>query len=200
MAAAGEEKAWEILTSLEPDGVSTASLALFDRAAGMYSIYSYGIEFKVSPSTRNIISTISRGDILLERFGDLFRLSLLWYLVSAKAVPCTGRLVRLQDLPGGDAFTRGSHALPLEKIAARYGNDRGGFLSRGRDFGAEVLSHGDACLRLLPFPRVPVLLTLWLGDDEFPARTDLIFDSSCALQLPPDIAWSVALMTLLVML
>lgn len=200
ITAAGEDKAWEILTSMDPAEVSAASQALFDRAEGIYTIYSYGIEFKVFPLTRKIMSSTSKGDILLGRLGDFFRLSLLWYLVSAKAAPCTGRIVRLQDLPGGDAFTRGSHTLPLERLIARYGNDKSGFLNKGREFGAEVLSQGDACLRLLPFPRVPVQITLWLADEEFPARADLFFDSSCALQLPPDIAWSVAMMSILIML
>jgi hypothetical protein len=58
---------------------------------------------------------------------------------------------------------------------------------------------GDASLELHPFPRVPAVLVLWLKDEEFPARADLLFDSTCILQVPIDILWSIAMMTVLVM-
>ena len=62
------------------------------------------------------------------------------------------------------------------------------------------MKYGDASLQLLPLPRIPISLTLWLEDDEFPARVDIMFDSTCELQLPTDIIWSVAMMSALVML
>jgi hypothetical protein len=43
------------------------------------------------------------------------------------------------------------------------------------------------------------VLSLWIADEEFPARADLLLDSSCDFQLPPDITWSIAMMTVLVM-
>ncbi|MGE5894213.1 MAG: hypothetical protein ACM34I_09180 [bacterium] len=42
---------------------------------------------------------------------------------------------------------------------------------------------------------------LWLEDEEFPPRVDLLFDSTCDIQISlSDIIWSVAIMTCLVML
>ncbi len=49
-------------------------------------------------------------------------------------------------------------------------------------------------------PKIPVTLILWLQDEEFPARADLLFDSSCELHVPIDIIWSIAMMSTLVML
>ncbi|MBI3593004.1 MAG: DUF3786 domain-containing protein, partial [Nitrospirae bacterium] len=46
----------------------------------------------------------------------------------------------------------------------------------------------------------PVALILWAADEEFPSRVDLLFDSTCELQLPLDIIWSIAMMSLLLML
>lgn len=199
ISEAGEEKAWEILSGRKPEEVSRASGADLG-ADGTYKIISYGMGFTVSVKERRIEGSTPECGALLGRLGEFFRLSLLWYLASAKDIPCTGRLVRLHDMPGGDAFTRGSHALPLEKLAKKYGNDKASFIRKGKDLGAYVLSSGDASLRLLPFPRIPVVLTLWLADEEFPARADLMFDSTCGLQIPTDIAWSIAMMTVLIML
>jgi hypothetical protein len=55
-------------------------------------------------------------------------------------------------------------------------------------------------LKLLPFPRIPVFLILWLKDEEYPPRADLLFDSTCEAQAPLDIIWSIAMVSLLVML
>ncbi|MFO0752145.1 MAG: DUF3786 domain-containing protein [Thermodesulfovibrionales bacterium] len=44
------------------------------------------------------------------------------------------------------------------------------------------------------------MLILWLEDEEFPPRVDLLLDSTCELQLPLDIVWSIAMLSLLVML
>ena len=131
---------------------------------------------------------------------DFFRLSILWYLVNGKNIDCTGRLVTPRNIKGGDIFARGSHVLPLDQLAARYGKDKESFIRRGTDLGGEPEKLGDAAIRLYPLPRIPVVVSLWLDDEEFPARADLFFDSTCDLQLPTDIVWSVALMPLLAML
>jgi hypothetical protein len=120
--------------------------------------------------------------------------------VNAKEFDATGRLVQLQDISGGDIFTKGSHVLPLEQVAQKYGNDKAGFLERGRTWGGEVLTLADASIRLTPLPRIPVTVTLWTADDEFPARADLLLDSTGELQAPTDILWSLAVMSVLIML
>ena len=62
------------------------------------------------------------------------------------------------------------------------------------------MNHGDASVKIFPFPRVPVVLLIWKHDEEFPARADILFDSTCSEHLPTDIIWSTAIMSILVML
>jgi Domain of unknown function (DUF3786) len=105
------------------------------------------------------------------------------------------------DVKGGQRFFAGTQVLPLNQIAEKYANDRDGFLKKGWQFSAEVLDFADASVRLYPLPRVPVTLILWLEDEEFPPRADLLFDSTCGLQIVlSDIIWSIAMMSSLVML
>ncbi len=195
----GEDKTWEILATLKPDDVCRAAAVSYNPAAGVYTIRSFGMDFAVSLREKTITSRAAWSSVLLGKLGYFFRLSVLWYLVSAKDIACTGRPVKLQDIRGGDAFTRGAHALPLDSLAKKYGNNREGFVEKGTSLGGEIVSIGDAGLRLYPLPRVPVVIALWTADDEFPARADLLFDSTCILQIPPDIIWSVAMMSVLVM-
>ncbi len=201
ITASGENKAWEILATLDPQDVCRAAAVSYDRASGSYRVKSYGIDFHVSPGEKKIISHDPASGVLLQRLGDFFRLSILRYLVNAKDVPCTGRLVKLQTIRGGDIFSKGSHVLPLEKIAQKYGFDKNGFIEKGKNLGGVVLEKfGDAAVRLLPFPKLPVIITLWTADEEFPASADLMLDSTCEMQLPTDIIWSIAMMSLMMML
>jgi hypothetical protein len=196
----GEDKAWEILATLDPDDVCRAAAVSYDRATEQYIVKSLGMDFLVAAKDRTITSTAPGSEVLLQRLGYFFKLSILWYLVSAKDITLTGRLVKLQNVKGGEIFTRGSHILPLDKVARKFGKDKEGFLKKGTSLGGEPMKYGDASVKLYPFPRVPAILTLWLEDEEFPARADLMFDSTCTMQLATDIIWSIAMMCVLVML
>ena len=196
----GEDKAWEILAAMGPQEVCRAAAVSYDAVSESYGIKSFGMDFSASMREKAITSASAGSEVLLQKLGYFFRLSVLWYLVSAKDIACTGRLVKLQNIRGGDIFTKGSHVLPLEPLARKYGKNREGFIKKGKMLGGEMESFGDAALRLFPLPRIPVILSLWLEDEEFPARADLLFDSTCGLQIPTDIIWSVAMSSALVML
>ncbi len=88
----------------------------------------------------------------------------------------------------------------MDKIAARFCADREGFKRVALRFGGRQVAYGDVAMELLPLPRVPVTVVFWREDEEFPARTYLLFDHTCEQHLPADILWSVAMMCALVML
>jgi len=196
----GEDKAWEMLLGMKPGDVCRATGASHDPATGCYTLRSFNMDFAVSTNDRTIFSSVPGSSVLLTRLAYFFKLSILWYLVSAKDIPCTGRLLKLQSVRNGDIFTRGSHTLPLESVANKYGKDKEGFIEKGKQLGGEIMVLGDASIKLFPFPGVPVILTLWLEDDEFPSRVDLLLDSTCDLQVPTDIIWSIAMMSVLILL
>lgn len=195
----GIEKAWDVLEGLEPDDVAKRAAVSYNE--GSYVLRSLGMDFKIFPGTRTIESLDPAGEILIKKFGYFFNHSALWYLVQAKEIEPTGRHLKPESLKGGEVFFRGTHKLPLDGIAHKFGNDRDGFLDKanvlgGKSFGA----FGDAAAELYPLPRIPITLILWLQDEEFPPRADLLFDSSCEIHLPLDILWSVAMLSVLTML
>lgn len=196
----GEEKAWELLLGRDPDEICRNALVAYDLNEGVYSLKSLGMEFRIDPRARSIASEAPAGITLLTRLAYFFKLSIPWYLISAKDIGLTGRLVSPLNLTGGQLFFQGSHVLPLGTAASKYGADPKGFLKKGADLGGLPAPYGDAAFTCYPLPRVPVTFILWVADEEFPARVDLLFDSSCELQLPLDIIWSVAMMSLLILL
>ena len=200
MISPGEEKAWEILRGLDPSVVCRNASVAFDEKGGCYILKSFCTDFSVSPEERIIKSLAPLGETIIKKYGYFFNHSCLWYLINAKDIPPTGRLLKPVNIKGGEIFFRGSHALPLESMAKRYEDDKESFIKRGIELCAEVLNYGDASIKLLPMPGIPVTLILWLKDEEFPPRADLLLDSTCELQLPLDIIWSIAMMSVLVMM
>ena len=196
----GEDKAWEAIAALEPADVCLRTGAGYDSDAGIYRLPAFGTWFAVDPWKRQISNLEPAGEVFLKRLRYFFVLSALWYMVKAADIRPSGSLVKPSGMTGGDIFFRGSHVLPLDAVAARYGKDRQGFREKAGSFRARKVPYGDAAAEFFPFPKIPVTVILWLADEEWDARADLLFDSTALSHLPIDVLWSVAMMTLLMLL
>jgi len=118
---------------------------------------------------------------------------------ASDATPC-GKLVKPSGMSGGDIFFRGSHVLPLESIAKKYAHDRRAFRERGLLHGGRAVEYGDVAIELSAFAKMPITVILWLADEEWDARADLLFDSTALNHLPIDVLWSIAMMSVLIFL
>ena len=191
----GEQEAWEHLAGLETDQVCSRAGVIFDRGPGLYVLESFGQQIRICPAKREMSSRSPIGELVIGEFGHLSRLSILRYLIDAKDLPLSGEWVKPSNLAGGEIYVKGTHVLPLDRLAEEYGRSRQEFLASGETLGSRQLAYGDAALDLSPLPRIPVAIVLWEEDDEFPATTTLLLDSSCSLQLPADLIWATALIT-----
>jgi hypothetical protein len=197
---AGEQHAWELLLGLKPEDVCQRARASFNPSSDAYALKVFLCDISISLKDRQISDQSSTSHFLMDELGGYSRLSILSYLIGAKDMPLSGRLMDPATLPGGQIFSGGSHVLPLDKIAHMYGSNPRSFLDRGTELGGEQLDFADASLRLHPFPRVPASILLWKDDEEFTARASLLFDATCRSHLPVDVIWSTAMMSLLIML
>jgi hypothetical protein len=200
MVSPGADKAWNLLQGLDHSVVCRNASVAFDQNSGSYIVRSFCYDFYVNATDRTIKSPSEAGEHIVRKYDYFFVHACLWYLIHVRDIPLSHKLIQPLNIKGGEVFFRGSHALPLENIAQRYGDDRTAFLNKGKEICAALPSYGDASLKLFPFPRMPVFLILWLKDDEYPPRADLLFDSNCEAQVPLDIIWSIAMVSLLVML
>ncbi len=192
----GEKEAWDILSSLDYRAVETRTGAVFNPDSSAYRLLCLGQEILISLPVKDIAGSSVLGTILLKELGEYSRLSILRYLIHAKKISLSGKLVKPDDLPGGDFFSRGTHVLPLDKIIRRFENDFDGFIKTGSSLGGLQAEYGDVSLMLLPFSMVPVFIILWSGDDELPSKGSLLFDSTCTALAATDILWSTAMMTI----
>lgn len=196
----GEKSAWHILSELDPSNVTTNSRASFSSRESVYELTCFGQKIFISLTDQNISSTSASGRSLVSELAEYSNLSILRYMIHSVDQPLSGQLVRPSDLPGGDIFLRGTHVLPLDRLAEYFENNVNEFIGIGKSLGGSQLQYGDMSIELYPFPRIPVSLIIWAGDDEFPPKSSLLFDSSCILHMSTDIIWSTAMTVLEMML
>jgi hypothetical protein len=196
----GVERAWDVLTPLNPEGVCRRAKADFDESAGHYILPLFNEKAYVSIKERRIWGDSKISDLILNELSHYSILAVLWYLIQAKDINLSGNLINPREVKGGLMFTKGTHVLPLDKLVEKYNNDIEQFVNRGISLGGEVKNYGDASVRLFPFPRVPMVLIIWKYDKEFLSCADILLDSTCGEHLPTDIIWSTAMMSILLML
>jgi len=196
----GDQIAWSLIAERDPVTVCRNAGVEYDPQAHRFTMQSFGQEILIDVGNYTISSHSTLGQHLLHGLKHFFDLAVLWYLAKAKDIPTSGRLISPASLSGGEIFQKGTHVLPLDKIAEKFGQDKEGFYEKGLELGGQQLEHGDCSILLHPFPRVPVTMILWTGDDEFPARADLLFDSTCEQHLPPDVIWSTSMTAVLAMI
>jgi hypothetical protein len=177
---------WEELTTLAPEAVVSGSKAQFDQQRGVYILPVLNEKLVIDPSKK----LISKQNAPHEEVGFMWSLLLLNYLTKAQDIPLTGKLVTEQEFSGGEFFFRGLHAFDFSRLEQRYAQDKPGLIQAGKALGGNLKPLGDAAVELWPLPRLPLTYILWLKDDEFPARFQVLFDSSAEHQLPADMIWN----------
>lgn len=196
--SSGTHKAWQLIKQRAPAELCSATGVSHDGAC--YGIHCLGADFLLCPDAHGgpeVMALDDRARELYGRAGFYFDHSVICYVASGQSVGRTGKLLKPASLPGGNHFfTRGTHVLPLGSLAEKYAGDTEGFVRAGLALGGHRVGYGDAAVELTPLPSLPVVLILWSGSDEFPARADLLFDSSAAYVAALDVIWSSAMLVL----
>ena len=126
---------------------------------------------------------------------------ILHYLSKATGEPLSGRDIDFREVPDGGGFYWSAFVSRAKKpLLETFGNDLDLYLQVAQTLGGEPQNLGEAAARFPAFPLVPVTHVLWRGDEEFPGRADVLFDSTCVEHLPTDIIWATAMLSILILL
>jgi hypothetical protein len=181
---------WQALRSLDPKEVSQRALVTFQSQEG-YQIPFWDRIYYCRPETQHIW----RKDVPEKNLSFQEYLVLLMYLLKAQEKTIEGKKINEREIPGGELFFRGPHALFKEPLEKAYGKDPKGFIQTGLILGGRETGLGDASFELLILPRIPVEYILHAEDEEFPAQITINFDRSISWHLPLDVLWSLINLT-----
>ena len=182
-----DPRLWEELATRDSEEICVRASVRFERERGCYLVPFLNRRYGVFCGERLIKHQDSRGE---EELSFQRYLVLVTYLLRARSLALSGRMVTGAELRGGSLFFRGHHALFTEPLERRFGSDPKGFLGAGLRLGGGKTDFGDASFRLWPLPRIPLGYILWSADDEFSARVGVVFDASVVEHLALDVIWA----------
>lgn len=171
---------WEKLRGMEPGTVCSNAMIRFDEARRAYRLPFLDVELLCLPDEARIEPSRPTE---VHRLGFELVLAVLHYLLEARMMPLAGQWVSEKDLPGGELFFRGPHALPTDRLASLFGTNPDLFRAASERLGGTPVPMGDVGYRLWVFPRVPILFLLWQGDEEFDPAVHIRFDKGISHQI-----------------
>jgi hypothetical protein len=180
---------WDELARLNPETVCIRTMADFQVRQGGYTLSILNQDYVVLPHQREIKRFIEGATSKGEDFTKEFTLMVLFYLLKTKNIPLDRKWISEKDLLGGETFFRGPHALSVDLIEKKYGDNPEGFVEAGKALGGTPVRFGDKSIAIDVFPRIPIIYILWMGDEEFPAKAGVLFDASIGSHFTLDMIW-----------
>jgi hypothetical protein len=107
-----------------------------------------------------------------------FLLFLLAFYSKAKAIPLTGQLISYRQIPGGRVYDPVFEGRAVGPIARKLGDKPDSFTRAAEALSGTRIENGDIGYVIPTLPFTPLTYVLWLGDEEFPARAQILMDGS----------------------
>lgn len=114
------------------------------------------------------------------------RILILHYLLTARGAPLSDKLVTFRELPDGAVYHPTFTKRTIQPLVSNFGSDPDLLLQVAAPLGARKADFGDVGITIDAFPRVPLTIALWRGDEEFPPQGNVLFDSSISDYLPTE--------------
>lgn len=107
-------------------------------------------------------------------------LTILQYLAGAKGTPPAGRFICLSDFREGGLVRGSSFDRENDRIIGMIGkNDAAAIQKAAAELGGTVISgKADMTIRFSFLPDFPLMLNLWLEDEDFPASGKVLLDAA----------------------
>jgi hypothetical protein len=106
------------------------------------------------------------------------KILILHYLAGAKGAPAKGKLIAFGQLSGGASYLPAFSQRAIGPLVRNFGSNPELLRSMAAKLGGHEASLGDVSITVSAFPRVPVTLVLWRGDEEVPPNGNILFDAN----------------------
>jgi len=117
---------------------------------------------------------------------DITQALLLYYLTTADGTPLEGRWLSFADLPDGRFYNQAFQGYSGAELVKYFGNDPAAFERAGYYLNGMKIAYGDSAFAFHILPRLMLSVIYHLGDEDFPASCQILFDASASHYLPTD--------------
>lgn len=180
------QEAWELAVDLTIENLQQADLQeRCKKSGGIWSSESRVVEM---PFLNRVYQISPPGfEVHLKDDGQVpitDRILILHYLQTAAGISASGEWITFAQIPGGEIYLPVFRARSVDRLVRAFNGREETLVDTARAIGGVKAEYGDVSVKISAFPNVPVLLTLWRGDDEFPASGNLLFDATVTKYLP----------------
>jgi len=167
------------LREREPRDVAFRSGVEFDAEGFRFKFY--GEPYRITyPALDVIVETSNK--VCNPYYAAMF----LYYLHTADGTPPSGKWIAFRDLPDGTFYHQAYQGYSGDRLARALGNQLEMFERAAQKLDGMKLTLGDAAYAFDALPRVRVAAVYYLGDEDFPATANVLFDESSSHYLPTD--------------
>lgn len=154
-----------------------------ERGAGIFQLTFWG-----KPVSIDFPAFIARDPQSLTELPALNQAMLLYYLHTADGTPLTGRWISFADLPDGRFYNQAFQGYTGGELQRCFKNDCESLKQAALSSSGILLpgAPGNLAYCFQALPRLPLLLVIWEGDEDFPASFQILFEAATAHYLPTD--------------
>ncbi len=139
---------------------------------GEIEIPFFGKTYTISPDScefhspdESVISLVTKGVIL-------------HYILRADGLPLAQKFITYGEIPGGMTYAGVFRRRVILPFLSAFGQDLERFKKVSKVYQGVPALLGDAAFTFQIFPKIPVTLVLWAGDEEFPPAGKMLFDAA----------------------
>lgn len=114
------------------------------------------------------------------------KIIVLHYYNKADGRPPAGEHISFKEIPDGRLYQPNFEKRAVAPLLGAFGAEPDKILECAASLGGRQAGLGDVSVTVPVFPRVPVTVVFWRGDEEFPPRVSILFDRTISHYLPTE--------------
>ena len=168
------------LAQVDPEAVATNAGAQYLPAEGMLKLCYLNRIHQIWPATGEVVAADGA------EVSITVQVLILHYLLGAKPRQLTGNLISYREIPNGSVYYPNFQKRAINPLVKVFANNHQGFYQCVAHLSGTKLSLGQASASVNVFPKLPVTMVLWKGDEEVPDAGNVLFDETVVSFLPAE--------------
>jgi len=165
-------EAVKMLATENPQRVAERAGAVYYAGDGYFSLTYCGEEYHITYPSGEITRVGESPEVSV---SDKTLLTL--YLANASGLQPLGKWISFIELPGGPHHHAPFVEDAIKPLARDLGHQPELLTLVAARMGGSSINMGDTGVVIPALPKIPLAMMLWTGDEEFPPRANLLFDS-----------------------